>query len=1351
MKNFKLKLALIVVVSFFPVWLLAKQVNPETARQVAETQVRSRSQLRSDRLPVFELVHTETTAGTLRASGSASTNVLYYVYNVEGNGFVIVSGDDIAVPVLGYSEQGSYDNSNPNFSYWMDCLAKEITWGIENNIPQSAEIKAKWETYLNDNTTTLRASNGVVVNPLVLTKWNQDAPYNTQCPKYNNTAPQAVTGCVATAMAQIMKYWNYPATGVGSNTYTPPRYGFQQITVDFSSIPYDWGNMSYTYSSSNTPQENNAVAILMYHCGVSVNMDYGFAALVNPNDGGSSASAGAVVSAFVKYFQYDAGINYLERDYYSYTEWLNFIKPELDANRPVFYSGQGSGGGHAFVCDGYDSDDLFHFNWGWSGSSDGYFELSALNPNSLGIGGGAGGFNFSQSIIVGIRPDAGGSALGFRMGLSNIYSSSTSLSIGTAFDVTIENLTNISSFIPSSGTIGVQLCNDDGSPIAYTPYILMPAIPPGNFWKSYLFFPSPNGYQLPQLPSGIYRLYGAFSLTTNPYTPIKIEGVNGDKYIRIEITGTTVTLTPESDIASVPSLSLESLAPVGDLYPNKTGRFMASITNNGTGDYNSQMTIQLGSQTIATDPVVIPAGTTTEVGFSGTISLSPETYPLTLWYDPNNNLSTPSVQLPPSASAVVQAAPPDPVLSVTSVSFPNANAVSAIEPNLSVKIKNDGGMFEGNIIVFIFNLGGGTSVGYFGPNSIIIEGGEEITILFNNSLNFSAGNYFCMVYTTDGTNSTPISPFIQTGFTLTATWVPQLSSTNWNNPNNWIPYGIPDATTTVIIPKSSSSPILTAQTTISEIHFAPGAELGRQDLLTYQKAYVQLDFSSTGLARNRWWMLTNPLQQLFVGDLSFGGLPGMDIKEYGTDQTSENKDQGVWKSFTGYDNEFAAGDNFQIWFTDDPAGATKGLAMANDIITLPYFEDPAQADVHWTHKYNAGKSMFYEWTPEYAIGNLSATVTRDLTKAYKLTAVATDGTFTKNLDFGLGVNNKIWFAATGNPFMSSISFEKLQGDNSGLIGETYWVWVGAGLESGGSYVTYNAATHESVGSTNVTLSDTLPPMQSFIVEGNAAGIIDPQITFNIANINATGQNGDVGLRSAVQSNDLLEIIASTPQSAVRTVIASLENGSQIFNHNDSRRFSAGINLLPDLYMLKPDADNSMVAVTANILNEIKEDVVIPLAISTTYEGPVTLSFAGMDTYNARIFFVDNDAQSKKETELTGQSRYEYTFNYVPEKVNGTVTANESRFSIRLAPANETGIDFVAPNDILIYSRSANTIQVISGELIQQLSVFNLQGQKIYDNASLNAYEHTVNGLVPGIYIVKAVSKNEQRTMKIIVK
>jgi len=614
----------------------------------------------------------------------------------------------------------------------------------------------------------------------------------------------------------------------------------------------------------------------------------------------------------------------------------------------------------------------------------------------------------------------------------------------------------------------------------------------------------------------------------------------------------------------------------------------------------------------------------------------------------------------------------------------------------------------------------------------------------------------------------------------TLTWTGSVDN-DWNNPSNWNPNGVPDANTIVTIPGNAAKfPILIvdpnppasatapsdpsapidggdtqppAPAVASEIHFAPGAELGRQDFLTYDKAFVQLDFNKQG-SRSRWWMISNPLQQLFAADFSFGGLPAVAIQEYVTDAVSGSS---VWKSLAGTNREIAPGAGFEIWLTDGDilnktTQSDKGLNASGGIITLPYFETPEEQAVHYTQVYDPTtyKSAYYGNTNFVRNSTQVVSVTRDPAKAYKLVGVDANKMFTGNLIFGKGVPVTAYFAATGNPFMSSISFKQLQQANASMITENYWIWVGAGSNNAipGSYVAYNI-TAGTVGTQYAKdyLSDKLPPMQSFIVERNATAIGN-QLMFNIASISATGQNAGAGLRAPALSNDLLEMIASTPQASVRAVIASREGGSAVFNPKDSRKMFTEINTLPDLYTLKPDVDKSMVAVAANVLNEIKEDIVIPVGISTTYEGSITFSFAGMDTYNAHIFFIDTEAS--KSIELTGKAKYEYTFNYAPAKVNGTATSNETRFSIRMSPTNATGIESL-PATILVYSRSAGTIQALSGDPILQISVFDIQGREIFGNASVNAHETTVSGLTANVYVVKVVTAGGVKTTKVIVR
>ena len=381
--------------------------------------------------------------------------VYYYVFNVNSSeGFVIVSGDDIVEPILGYSNQGAFDADRipPHVAAWLKGYEDQIQFAISQNMQATSKIKADWELY---KTTTnpkpfFKATQGI--GPLVQTTWNQSPYYNALCPYDNQTNDRAVTGCVATAMAQVLKYWNFPATGAGFHSYNDPKYG--TLSADFGSTTYDWNSMPLVLNGPNS-----AVATLMYHCGVSVDMTYGVAAT-----GGSAAyvisSQSPVTNcseyALKTYFGYPATLHGEARQSYSDATWKGMMKTDLDASRPLIYAGFGSGGGHCFVCDGYDNNDMFHFNWGWQGQFDGYFDINALNPEGVGTGGGTGGFNSGQQAIFGVQGSGGGGGGGGSSTLQ-IYApvniSASPIYYGNAFTVNTD-IANMA----ASGTFTGDFC-----------------------------------------------------------------------------------------------------------------------------------------------------------------------------------------------------------------------------------------------------------------------------------------------------------------------------------------------------------------------------------------------------------------------------------------------------------------------------------------------------------------------------------------------------------------------------------------------------------------------------------------------------------------------------------------------------------------------------------------------------------------------------------------------------------------------------------------------------------------------------------------------------------------------------
>jgi len=314
----------------------------------------------------------------------------YYTFIFNAGGFVMIAADDAVMPILGYSDESPFDKNNipQNAGEWFDTYSKEIKSIVDSKL-DNTETSEEWNKINNEN---FEKEVEAIIGPFCSTVWDQGCYYNALCPvdvSFPSSCGHALTGCVATAMAQIMKRWNYPATGNGSHTYTPtthPEYGAQ--TANFGATTYNWDSMPDWVNSSNS-----AVATLMFHCGVSVDMEYG------PD--GSGAYSEPVPGALINYFRYQPTAECKYRTSFANdTAWTNLIKTELDAGRPVYYSGGDTvAGGHAFVCDGYNTTtNMFHFNWGWSGLYDGYFYLASLNPYSNIA------YNNNNNVVIRIRP-----------------------------------------------------------------------------------------------------------------------------------------------------------------------------------------------------------------------------------------------------------------------------------------------------------------------------------------------------------------------------------------------------------------------------------------------------------------------------------------------------------------------------------------------------------------------------------------------------------------------------------------------------------------------------------------------------------------------------------------------------------------------------------------------------------------------------------------------------------------------------------------------------------------------------------------------------------------------------------
>ena len=336
----------------------------------------------------------------LQLVGSVSTRgeVDYYAFNVaNGNGFVIVAGDNRVKPILAYSTTGSFDpqNVSEGFAFTLDGFRAEIQYVREHHLSAAPDIVSEWNSVANTGEINRGRQARAVVGPLCQTIWNQNYPYNSQCPEdEEGSGGHVYAGCVATAMGQVMKYWDYPEQGMGSYTYYPS--GYPQQTANFGSTEYHFELMPLSLDSTSTDEEIFYIAQFLHHCGIAVDMQY--------SGHGSGAYSQDVPTALHNYFGYTTQeyetLGFWGFNFYTNEQWAQMLKDGgLDEQMPLYYSGsdENGAGGHAFVCDGYDENDYFHFNWGWSGRDDAWCPIGALNTTKYA-------FNDGNSFIGHIIP-----------------------------------------------------------------------------------------------------------------------------------------------------------------------------------------------------------------------------------------------------------------------------------------------------------------------------------------------------------------------------------------------------------------------------------------------------------------------------------------------------------------------------------------------------------------------------------------------------------------------------------------------------------------------------------------------------------------------------------------------------------------------------------------------------------------------------------------------------------------------------------------------------------------------------------------------------------------------------------
>lgn len=652
----------------------------------------------------------------------ADSSAVYMAVNTH-DGFVLVGADDRLPEVLGYSDHASFDpdNLSPEFRFWMQCYEEELSQ-ITN--PLSPPLRGGW--------------GGVSVSPLLSSTWNQSSPYNDLAPLYNETGGRCVTGCVATAMAQVMFYHKHPEIGTGSHSYlwvsTNPVGKSATLSANFGQTVYDWSSMLNSYKSY-TPQQATAVATLMYHCGVSVDMGYGQS---------SGAYTEKVPVALNTYFGYDPNYQRIRKDMYPADSLNCIIAAELKANRPVLVSGSNDEGGHAFVCDGCDNRGYFHINWGWGGSNDGYYLLTALNPGkSQGIGGTTKGYNKGTTFFIGLQPAKAGTPKAIpQMATTSFSVSSESFSRSSSFSASIARLQNygLTNF---TGSYGVALYDEDETQlIAVLKKVDNYSLNAGYYRTSEATLSSikiPNS-----VPAGTYHLCCVYK--DADYDWMRLMCTEDDYYQTLTLTSSQVTFYP-NDAAPELTLVHPLSFPEGtnpDSIPMSGIPVSFEIKNTG-GTFRGEISARIykgafsKGQYEIMDSVVVRRNQSLNSALQQTFdpSLLLDTqYKMRLCWRADKNDSWHNFD----GDLLFKLYDPDYHLALTdTIRFDRNDSVPRENATLYYSIKNTGAPFEGEIQLSFYQ--GVFSRGKSDIQEVLIRTNETLEDVFSGTLEQEPGDY----------------------------------------------------------------------------------------------------------------------------------------------------------------------------------------------------------------------------------------------------------------------------------------------------------------------------------------------------------------------------------------------------------------------------------------------------------------------------------------------------------------------------------------------------------------------------------------------------------------------------------
>lgn len=658
-------------------------------------------------------------------SKKTNSNLLYVVDNGNNAGYVVIAGDDMVdSPVLGYADNGTfnYEELPENLQWWLSEYGRQIEYAIENGISTSASSAPTFDTK---------------VEPLIKTKWDQTEPYNNMCPVLPNYGGErAATGCAATALAQLMYYYRYPEHGTGENSYT---WNGTRLSADFENTYYKWDLMQWTYDNTSSQESIDAVAELMYHCGIAQNMEYGWS---------SGALTFMPAIALQEYFGYSRSIQYINRDYRQYDEWVSIIKGEIDAAHPVFYTGQSSGGGHAFIIDGYNSEGYFHVNWGWRGLSDGYFRLAALNPGEQGTGAGSNsGYNYTQGAVINVKVPEADDALTFEITCDNLEDNTKTATKGSNSSIAM-------------GICYNQGCNDADMYIGAIIKDMNDEVVSQTFSSRRTRMPMWYGnqpviqFEIPaNIADGTYKIYPAY----RKYEDDGIEYIHiwhtSSQYVEMTVDGDNVTMQ-NAPVKTQENIHVDNISLLSIIADGVEAKVEATISNNGSSTFSEELGLGLvdmntgeivydGYNYAVYSVVTIPAGESVTVTLSQEIEFEGSgQYYLALMTSDGIALND---MIP------VKVGNPKISLNGAPTFIPSNENVNASNMHLQATIVNpDNVDYLGSINAYLYPAGGGSKIKLFASKQVSIDPQSTVVVDFYGTFTEGVDGESYMLMLEDG-------------------------------------------------------------------------------------------------------------------------------------------------------------------------------------------------------------------------------------------------------------------------------------------------------------------------------------------------------------------------------------------------------------------------------------------------------------------------------------------------------------------------------------------------------------------------------------------------------------------------